>query len=72
MQEFGSECKFPEAFQCLKMNLTFGKSSNFWIIARAVAEFVTNPQQGNGLLPLSGGVPDMKAESKEYVKLQTL
>ena len=48
------------------------QSDSFWIIARAVAEFVASPGQGNGLLPLSGGVPDMKAESREYVKLQNL
>lgn len=33
---------------------------------------MTDPAQGNGLLPLSGGFPDMKAESKDYIQLQNL
>ncbi|KAF8466212.1 hypothetical protein BDZ91DRAFT_725792 [Kalaharituber pfeilii] len=47
-------------------------SNHFWIIARAVMDFVSDPQQGNGQLPLSGAVPDMKAESRDYVRLQNL
>lgn len=42
----------------------------FWIIAHAVKQFVETPEQGDGLLPLSGAVPDMKADSSTYVKLQ--
>lgn len=30
------------------------------------------PDQGNGLLPLSGGMPDMKAESHGYIALQNM
>lgn len=48
------------------------KTTNFWIIARAVKDFVENPEQGHGLLPLSGGIPDMKAESSGYVVLQNV
>lgn len=48
------------------------KTDNFWIIARAVKNFLENPEQGNGLLPLSGGIPDMKAESNGYVDLQNV
>ncbi|KAF8450128.1 hypothetical protein BGX38DRAFT_1184591 [Terfezia claveryi] len=47
-------------------------SDNFWIIARGIAEFVASPDQGDGLLPLPGGIPDMKTESRDYVKLQNL
>lgn len=50
-------------------NLT-AQSTPFWILLRAVKDFVeTNPQQ---LLPLSGSLPDMKATSSGYLKLQTL
>jgi amyloid beta precursor protein binding protein 1 len=48
------------------------KSTNFWIIAKAVKQFLESPEQGNGLLPLSGGIPDMKAESNDYVALQNV
>ncbi|CAG8628129.1 5614_t:CDS:2, partial [Paraglomus occultum] len=46
------------------------ESSNFWIIARAVREFVAN--EGLGLLPLSGKLPDMKAYTQSYVNLQNI
>jgi amyloid beta precursor protein binding protein 1 len=45
---------------------------SFWIIAHAVREFLTREDQGAGLLPLSGGFPDMKAESNIYIELQNL
>ncbi|TWU78918.1 hypothetical protein ED733_007914 [Metarhizium rileyi] len=41
---------------------------SFWIIAAAVKQFYQKHQQ----LPLYGGIPDMKAESKTYIKLQSL
>ena len=41
-------------------------SSSFWIIAKAVNEFYVK----NGVLPLSGSLPDMKAKSHDYVTLQ--
>ncbi|KAA8908849.1 hypothetical protein FN846DRAFT_777021 [Sphaerosporella brunnea] len=44
----------------------------FWIIAHAVREFMNRDDQGAGLLPLSGGFPDMKAESSTYVALQNI
>ncbi|CAG8565652.1 5552_t:CDS:2 [Acaulospora colombiana] len=50
-------------------NIT-SNSSNFWIIMRAVRDFVTN--EGQGLLPLAGAVPDMKAYTSGYVALQTV
>ncbi|KAI8801063.1 hypothetical protein BJ742DRAFT_839107 [Cladochytrium replicatum] len=46
------------------------KSSNFWIIARALRDFVAN--EGGGLLPLAGPVPDMKADTTSFVNLQTV
>ncbi|KAL2016155.1 hypothetical protein VTK56DRAFT_4123 [Thermocarpiscus australiensis] len=42
--------------------------SGFWIIAEAVKQFYEKHQ----CLPLSGKVPDMKAQSKVYVQLQNI
>ncbi|KAK9474739.1 uncharacterized protein V1510DRAFT_447023 [Dipodascopsis tothii] len=39
----------------------------FWVLVRAVADFVA--AEGAGRLPLSGTLPDMKADSSSYVKL---
>lgn len=44
-------------------------SSNFWILARAVADFIASPQ-GNGMLPVSGILPDMKSDTTRYIALQ--
>lgn len=46
------------------------QTSNFWVIARAVRDFVKN--EGGGLLPLPGVVPDMKADTAKYVTMQTM
>ena len=43
-------------------------STDFWIMARAVRDFVQNEGQGN--LPLRGSLPDMISSSDMYVKLQ--
>ncbi|XP_063441124.1 NEDD8-activating enzyme E1 regulatory subunit-like isoform X1 [Mytilus trossulus] len=44
------------------------ESSSFWILVRAVKEFVDN--EGKDLLPLRGTIPDMTADSKRYIQLQ--
>lgn len=46
------------------------QTPNFWVIARAVRDFVAN--EGAGLLPLPGVVPDMKADTTKYVTMQTM
>jgi amyloid beta precursor protein binding protein 1 len=48
------------------VNVT-SESSSFWIIARAVKDFVEN--EGKGALPLRGSLPDMTADSARYIKL---
>jgi len=45
-------------------------STPFWVVARAISLFVT--EKNNGLLPLPGALPDMKAESKGYIQLQNV
>ncbi|KAL8280567.1 hypothetical protein RQP46_006890 [Phenoliferia psychrophenolica] len=46
-------------------------SSNFWLLLRAVRSFVQHPTTSS-LLPLSGALPDMKADTQRYVGLQTV
>ncbi|GAA5972715.1 hypothetical protein JCM21900_002362 [Sporobolomyces salmonicolor] len=47
-------------------------SSNFWLLLHAVRSFTAHPSNPSALLPLSGALPDMKADSKNYVSLQAL
>ncbi|KAI8060893.1 ThiF family protein [Gongronella butleri] len=44
------------------------ESSPFWIVARAIFEFVDS--EGGGQLPLAGNLPDMKSDTTNYVQLQ--
>ena len=43
-------------------------NSSFWIIAAAIKQFYAKHNE----LPLPGSVPDMKAQSTVYVRLQNL
>jgi amyloid beta precursor protein binding protein 1 len=49
-----------------KLSNNVESHSSFWLIAGAINEFYQN----HGCLPLPGSVPDMKAQSSVYVKLQ--
>ena len=44
------------------------QSANFWFIASAIRSFY----QTHGVLPLPGSLPDMKAQSADYIKLQNI
>ena len=44
------------------------ESANFWIIAAAIKSFY----ETHGVLPLHGSLPDMKAKSADYIKLQNI
>ena len=46
------------------------KSSNFWIMAHCLKDFVE--KEGNGQLPLMGSLPDMTATTDVYVALQRM
>ncbi|KAK6332233.1 hypothetical protein TWF696_002954 [Orbilia brochopaga] len=59
-----------EIFEDEKCDKLVSGSSDFWIIARAIKEFTYN--MNDGLLPLPGALPDMKAESKDYIRLQNV
>ncbi len=55
-------------FQDAACNDLTASSTNFWILVRALREFVAaSPTQS---LPLSGSIPDMKATSSGYIRLQ--
>ncbi|KAI4167761.1 MAG: hypothetical protein LQ343_006956 [Gyalolechia ehrenbergii] len=43
-------------------------SSNFWLIAKAIQQFHSD----HASLPLPGALPDMKAQSKDYIQLQNI
>ncbi|RKO83426.1 NEDD8-activating enzyme E1 regulatory subunit, partial [Blyttiomyces helicus] len=64
----------PEAIQKilndpLTKDIT-SETPDFWVLARAVYEFVS--EEGEGRLPLPGSVPDVKADSESYIQLQTV
>ncbi|KAJ7985949.1 hypothetical protein DPEC_G00345760 [Dallia pectoralis] len=42
----------------------------FWVMARAVREFVQS--EGGGNLPLRGSIPDMIADSEKFINLQNV
>jgi hypothetical protein len=54
-----------ELDQCQNLN---SNSVDFWLIAHAIHFFHTT----HGVLPLPGSLPDMKAQSADYVSLQNL
>lgn len=59
-------CKEMLAMQsCVELTR---ESKNFWVIANAIKQFYDT----HGVLPLPGTMPDMKATSAEYIKLQTI
>uniref|UniRef100_A0A669EIB7 NEDD8-activating enzyme E1 regulatory subunit n=1 Tax=Oreochromis niloticus TaxID=8128 RepID=A0A669EIB7_ORENI len=50
-------------------NIT-AQSPCFWVMLRAVKEFVHN--EGNGSLPVRGTIPDMIADSQKFINLQNV
>ncbi|XP_038628682.1 NEDD8-activating enzyme E1 regulatory subunit [Tachyglossus aculeatus] len=51
--------------------LTITKQTpSFWILARAVKEFVA--KEGQGTLPVRGTIPDMTSDSDKFIKLQNV
>lgn len=62
----GSGCRDMFAMHSCT-NLT-QSSPNFWLIANAIKQFYDR----HAVLPLPGALPDMKATSAGYIKLQTI
>lgn len=62
----GAGCR--EMFEVLDSSSVNQRASNFWSIASAIKSFYKK----HGVLPLPGSLPDMKARSADYVKLQNI
>lgn len=62
----GSGCR--EMFAMPSCTDLTQSSANFWIIANAIKQFYSK----HSVLPLPGTLPDMKATSAGYIKLQTI
>ncbi|KIW11805.1 hypothetical protein PV08_09077 [Exophiala spinifera] len=62
----GSGCK--EMMSMASCTNITKDSANFWVVAKAIKQFY----ETHGVLPLPGSLPDMKATSSEYIKLQSL
>lgn len=58
----------PEAMEQVLSLKTANSKSDFWVVARAVSQFVRDC----GKLPLAGTVPDMTASTDSYVRLQEI
>lgn len=43
-------------------------TSSFWFVANAISQFTSK----HGVLPLAGSLPDMKAQSNDYIQLQKI
>lgn len=52
--------------QCIHLK----EKTPFWIIARAMKEFIE--KEGDGTLPLRGSLPDMTSDSQRYIALQNV
>ncbi|KAL8589935.1 hypothetical protein ACOMHN_024022 [Nucella lapillus] len=52
---------------CTELN---SESKSFWVLCRALKDFVQN--EGAGCLPLRGVIPDMTADTERYIRLQTV
>lgn len=46
------------------------KSKQFWIMAKALKEFIEN--DNNGMMPVPGVLPDMTADTESYINLQNI
>uniref|UniRef100_A0A665XBX4 NEDD8-activating enzyme E1 regulatory subunit n=1 Tax=Echeneis naucrates TaxID=173247 RepID=A0A665XBX4_ECHNA len=59
-----------DLFNSEQCNNITSQSTAFWVMLRAIKEFVHN--EGNGSLPLRGTIPDMIADSQKFVNLQNV
>uniref|UniRef100_A0A672GYC1 NEDD8-activating enzyme E1 regulatory subunit n=1 Tax=Salarias fasciatus TaxID=181472 RepID=A0A672GYC1_SALFA len=66
--------KVPSAvedlFNCEQCKNITSQTSAFWVMLRAVKEFVHN--EGSGSLPVRGTIPDMIADSQKFINLQNV
>ncbi|KAI9794444.1 MAG: hypothetical protein M1816_005514 [Peltula sp. TS41687] len=57
-----------EVFEAKECRELTKESADFWIIASAIGSFY----EKHSLLPLPGSLPDMKAQSADYIQLQNV
>ncbi|KAJ6164735.1 hypothetical protein N7470_003407 [Penicillium chermesinum] len=65
---FSLRSSIREIFEMEQCQRLTARSADFWVIAAAIHAFYTR----HDLLPLPGSLPDMKAQSADYVALQNL
>ncbi|CBF86860.1 hypothetical protein AN2441.2 [Aspergillus nidulans FGSC A4] len=68
LNPFSLRSSTREIFEMEECRQLSAASADFWVIASAVREFYETHQ----LLPLPGSLPDMKAQSADYVSLQNI
>ncbi|KAL4819654.1 hypothetical protein BDW67DRAFT_155081 [Aspergillus spinulosporus] len=68
LNPFSLRSSIREIFQMEECKELSAASADFWVIASAVREFYETHQ----FLPLPGSLPDMKAQSADYVSLQNV
>ncbi|KAJ5690765.1 hypothetical protein N7462_005157 [Penicillium macrosclerotiorum] len=65
---FSLRSSIREIFEMEQCKTLTARSADFWVIASAINLFYTV----HGVLPLPGSLPDMKAQSADYVALQNI
>ncbi|KAI9039572.1 NEDD8-activating enzyme E1 regulatory subunit [Aspergillus affinis] len=68
LNPFSLRSSLREIFEAEECKNIKPESTDFWFIAAAVREFYETHQ----ILPLPGSLPDMKAQSADYVSLQNI
>ncbi|KAH8425021.1 NEDD8-activating enzyme E1 regulatory subunit [Aspergillus melleus] len=68
LNPFSLRSSLREIFEAEECKNIKPESTDFWFIAAAVREFYETHQ----VLPLPGSLPDMKAQSADYVSLQNI
>uniref|UniRef100_A0A3P8UGV1 NEDD8-activating enzyme E1 regulatory subunit n=1 Tax=Cynoglossus semilaevis TaxID=244447 RepID=A0A3P8UGV1_CYNSE len=59
-----------DLFNSDQCNNITSQTPSFWVMLRAVKQFVHN--EGNGNLPVRGTIPDMFADSQKFINLQNI
>ncbi|KAJ5265513.1 hypothetical protein N7505_004563 [Penicillium chrysogenum] len=65
---FSLRSSIREIFEMDQCRQLSASSQDFWVIASAIKTF----HASHGVLPLPGSLPDMKAQSADYVSLQNI
>lgn len=65
---FSLRSSIREIFEMDQCQQLSASSQDFWVIASAIKTF----HASHGVLPLPGSLPDMKAQSADYVSLQNI